>query len=195
MLRFNEIKATQTASAVLRLLGEDTRPQKLVKLLYLIDREALLRWGRPITTDSYILTSSGPAVRHISALLNLCSDEKEAPEKEVLEKEVLGVFWKKFILSNEDAVWLIGLPGRGELSMAEEQLIQKIVYEHGDKSQEELVAFSRKLPECFALPYSSSNMDYRNILIAGGKSSEEISAIDAELAEIAAFDSFFGSKS
>ena len=29
---------------------------KLIKLLYLADREALARWGRPITTDQYVST-------------------------------------------------------------------------------------------------------------------------------------------
>ena len=27
---------------------------KLLKLLYLVDREALLRWGRPVSTDRYV---------------------------------------------------------------------------------------------------------------------------------------------
>ena len=27
---------------------------KLLKLLHLVDREALLRWGRPVSTDRYV---------------------------------------------------------------------------------------------------------------------------------------------
>jgi hypothetical protein len=35
---------------------------KLIKLLYLVDREALLRWGRPVTTDRHVSMPKGPAV-------------------------------------------------------------------------------------------------------------------------------------
>jgi len=33
---------------------------KLIKLLYLADREALLRWGAPITTDRYVSMTMDP---------------------------------------------------------------------------------------------------------------------------------------
>ncbi len=44
---------------------------KLIKLLYLADREALARWGRPITTDSYVSMKHGPV---LSEVLNLITD-------------------------------------------------------------------------------------------------------------------------
>ncbi|MBL0158268.1 MAG: SocA family protein [Bryobacterales bacterium] len=38
---------------------------KLIKLLYLADREALLQWGRPITTDRWVSMDHGPVVSRI----------------------------------------------------------------------------------------------------------------------------------
>ena len=52
-MRFNEKKATQAAARFLRLCKGCMNYMKLIKLLYIADREALLRWGRPITTDAY----------------------------------------------------------------------------------------------------------------------------------------------
>ena len=70
-LRFNEKKATQAAARLLRLRGGRMSYMKLIKLLYLADREALLRWGRPISTDRYVSMDHGPV---LSRVLNLTSD-------------------------------------------------------------------------------------------------------------------------
>jgi hypothetical protein len=51
VLRFNERRATEAAARFLKLRGGKMSYLKLIKLLYLLDREALLRWGRPVTTD------------------------------------------------------------------------------------------------------------------------------------------------
>jgi len=50
---FNEAKATQAAALLLKLRGGRMNYMKLIKLLYLVDRTALIRWGRPVTFDSY----------------------------------------------------------------------------------------------------------------------------------------------
>ena len=43
---------------------------KLIKLLYLADREALLRWGRPITFDAYVSMDRGPVLSSVLDLIN-----------------------------------------------------------------------------------------------------------------------------
>lgn len=43
------------ASLFLEMAGGEMDYRKLMTLLYLADREALLRWGRPITGDDYFL--------------------------------------------------------------------------------------------------------------------------------------------
>src|SRR5579864_4403328 len=68
-LLFNETKATQAAAQLLRLRGGRMSYVKLVKLLYLADREALIRWGRPITTDHYVSMDEGPVVARIYDLI------------------------------------------------------------------------------------------------------------------------------
>src|ERR1700712_384885 len=73
-MRFNEAKATQAAARLLRNRGGRMSYMKLIKLLYLADREALARWGRPITTDSYVSMKHGPV---LSGVLNLITDGED----------------------------------------------------------------------------------------------------------------------
>src|SRR5207249_3792384 len=73
-IRFNERKATQAAAHLLRLRGGSMSYLKLIKLLYLADREALLRWGRPISTDCYMAMDRGPV---LSRVLDLATDGED----------------------------------------------------------------------------------------------------------------------
>ena len=50
-LRFREAKTTQAAARLLTLRGGRMNYMKLLKLLYIVEREALLNWGRPVTAD------------------------------------------------------------------------------------------------------------------------------------------------
>jgi len=45
--KFDERKAAQVAGRLISQGGGEMNYMALLKLLYLIDREALLRWGRP----------------------------------------------------------------------------------------------------------------------------------------------------
>src|SRR3984893_13184309 len=70
-MRFNEAKATQAAVRLLRNRGGRMSYMKLIKLLYLADREALARCGRPITTDTYVSMKHRPV---LSQVLNLITE-------------------------------------------------------------------------------------------------------------------------
>ncbi len=72
-LRFNERKATQAAAHLLKLRGGEMSFMKLINLLYLADRSALLQWVRPITTDSYVSMDRGPV---LSRVLDLATVEE-----------------------------------------------------------------------------------------------------------------------
>lgn len=47
--RFNEAKSAQLAAVILQMRGGTMHYMKLIKLMYLVDREALISWGRPLT--------------------------------------------------------------------------------------------------------------------------------------------------
>ena len=50
--KFDERKAAQVAGRLISQGGGEMNYMALLKLLYLIDREALLRWGKTITGRS-----------------------------------------------------------------------------------------------------------------------------------------------
>ena len=115
MLLFNETKATQAAARLLFLRGGTMSYVKLIKLLYLADREALIRWGRPITTDCYVSLDNGPVV---SRIYDLIRDEPQ-PNSFLI--------WRKFISDPESyEVHVLDDPGSGELSGAEQEVIDQV---------------------------------------------------------------------
>ena len=149
---------------------------KLIKLLYLIDREALLRWGRPVTTDSFVAMDNGPVVSRIYELIR---DEPD-PVGEA------GVYWRKYISEARNyEVVLLGDPGRAELSQGEEKLICEIFKRFGAMSRWELRDYSHALPERTDPNGSAIPISIRDILQAGEKTEAEISETEAEIESLA----------
>jgi uncharacterized phage-associated protein len=182
-LRFNERKATQAAARLLTLRGGKMSYMKLIKLLYLADRAALLRWGRPITTDSYVSMDRGPV---LSRLLDLATDGDSPGESS---------FWARHIADPADySVQLRNDPGADELSSAELSLLDEIFQQHGRKTRWELVELTHRLPEWKNPQGSAIPIQYRDILKAGGKTDLEIAAVEDELEGVALADNLFGAR-
>ncbi len=180
-LRFNERKATQAAAHLLKLRGDQMSYMKLIKLLYLADRAALLRWGRPITTDSYVAMDRGPV---LSRVLDLATNEDVPGRKSV---------WAQHISEPEHyAVRLVTDPGEDELSAAEVDLLDEVFQQHGAKTRWELVDLTHKLPEWKNPQGGAIAIQYRDILKAGGKTEIEIAAVEDELEGVALVENILG---
>jgi len=87
--RFREDKTTQAAARLLKLRGGAMSNCKLITLLYLLDREALLRWGRPVTYDCYYSMPHGPV---LSYTLDLIHGEEAGGS----------TYWSRFIASKSN---------------------------------------------------------------------------------------------
>lgn len=175
---FNERKATQAAAHLVKLRRDRMSYMKLIKLLYLADRTALLRWGRPITTDPYVSMDRGPV---LSRVLDLATDED-------LPGQVSA--WARHITEPEHySVRVRSDPGKDELSMAELQLLDEVFLQHGTKSRWELVDLTHRLPEWKNPQGSAIPIQYRDILRAGGKTDLEIAAVEDELEGVALIES------
>ena len=170
MLLFNEAKATQAAARILRLRGGNMSYVKLIKLLYLADREALIRWGYPITTDCFVSMDIGPVVSRIYDLIR-----DEPPPGSIL-------FWRKFISDAENyEVRLLSDPGSSELSGPEQKLIDEVFLQHGRHRRWTVVDYSRSLPEWTHPDGGALPIHYRDILKAADKTESEISAVEEAL--------------
>jgi len=67
---FDEKKATQAAALLIKLNGGSLNYMKLIKLLYLADRESLNRWNTPITKDKYFSMDKGPILSKVLDNIN-----------------------------------------------------------------------------------------------------------------------------
>ena len=172
--KFDEKKTTQLAALLLSLKGSSSSQMhyiKLIKLLYLIDREALLKWGRPVTYDNYVSMNKGPI---LSRTLNLITDE-QMPGQES--------YWLKYISEPHNyEVVLKSNPGQKELSDAEIDLAKKVFEKFGKMDRWQLIDFvMHQLPEWEDPRGSAIPIEYKDILRAGGKTPQEMNAILNEL--------------
>ena len=162
---FNERKTTQIASLLLSMNGGKMNYMKLIKLLYIIDRKALLEWGFPLTFDKYVSMPKGPV---LSNTYNLIMEGVQNKEES---------YWYSFISEpSYYSVELIAEPNDVELSIAEIELITKIDSEYKDKDQWEMVDIVHELPEWIDPEGSSIPINYKDILREAGKTASEIAS-------------------
>ena len=172
-LTFNEQKATEAAGRLLERAGQ-LDVMKLVRMLYLADREAILRWGRAITTDCYLFMKHGPVLIQISSLITEGDDPRLEPS-----------IWSAHITRpREGAVALQGPLDYRQLSNGELEVLDGIVRQHGARTPWELVDLTRSLPEWQDPHGSVITFDIQDILAAHGRSRPHAPAAETELEEV-----------
>src|ERR1039458_10342675 len=76
---FDERKAAQAAALLLSRHGGHLNYMKLIKLLYLADRRALIARGLSITGDRMVAMKNGPVLSAILDLINWGSTDEQSP--------------------------------------------------------------------------------------------------------------------
>jgi len=171
--KFDERKAMQAAGRLITQGGGEMNYMALIKLLYLIDRQALLRWGKPITGDKIVAMKRGPV---LSRIFDLVSQKKQALPKSA---------WHSLIPRPEPYVYTVrfsGGPDTSALSEAEVALIDEVFAQHRSMTEDQLVELTHKLPEWRDPSKTSSPIPFETILKAGKKHNSEIHAIAREAA-------------
>ncbi|MEP6495255.1 MAG: Panacea domain-containing protein [bacterium] len=172
-LRYRQERATQAAARLLQLRGGTMAYMKLLKLLYLADRKALLEHGRPITYDRYVSMDQGPV---LSQTYNLIVAE-ETPDRPT--------YWRRYISEPEHyEVRLIGEAPTGELSKAQEAILDEVFREFGHLGRWALVDLCHTLPEWVDPQGSSIPISIGDVLRGAGLEADAVAAIEeAFLAE------------
>lgn len=173
---FQERRATQVAARLLTKEGGAIDILKLVKLVYLVDRESLIQFGRPVTFDRFYSMPHGPVVSSTLDCIN-ATDEVDAP------------YWLRHISQRDgNAVRLVTDPGTDELSPATESLIEEVYAGWGRYSGWQLRNKTHELPE-WRDPGESKRtpLKYRDVLEAAGWPKEDIEAAYADLKAEASF--------
>lgn len=176
--QFREDKTTQVVVFLLGLRGGKMHYLKLIKLLYIIDRKALLQWGRPVTFDSYFSMDKGPV---LSKTYDLIIEGVESDESS---------YWHQHI--NHPSDYSVSLKNHCEpddLSDAEIKLVENVFEEFGHSNRWALVKITHELfPEWKDPEGSATPISHEDILRAGGKSASEISSIKHDLNSLALID-------
>jgi uncharacterized phage-associated protein len=154
---------------------------KLIKLLYLMDREALKRWGRPITFDWYYSMPHGPVLSFTLDRINEGADDDSYWSRFIGERKNHEVKLRDHVVCPND-----------QLSPAEEELIGEIFQEFGHKTRWQLRDLTHLLPEWQDPKGSRAPIEYADILRVEGFSPEEIREVEADLEESSLADALFG---
>lgn len=180
--RFREDKATQAAARLLKLRGGRMSHLKLVKLLYLVERESLTRLGLPLTYDAYASLPHGPV---LSATLDRINSAEY----------YRGGYWDRHIAPKSGHTVSLRDPDHvpgDQLSPAEEALIDEVFQRYGHLPRWELVEVTHRLPEWTDPRGSSLPIEPADILRNEGYSEEEIAQLEAEWDELAYAQALFG---
>jgi uncharacterized phage-associated protein len=166
-MRFDEQKVTEAASLLLQRRGGRMHYIKLLKLLYIADREAFAAWGIPVSNDNYVAMDQGPV---LSQTYNLVKEG--------------GRFWSEYISASfgDYEIQLTGdVPPNRKLSRAEEDMLHRVFEQYGHLNRWDLVDLVHKFPEWHDPHGSSIPIKVEEILQALEEPAENIKAIIAEL--------------
>ena len=167
-LRFREDRTTQAAARLLKLHGAQMPYLKLIKLLYLADRKALLELGRPISHDLFVSMPHGPV---LSRTYDLILGEPEGDS-----------YWRRFISAPENyEVQLLGEAPNDQLSPAEETILDSVFHQFGWMDKWALRDYTHRLPEYHDPHGSSVPIEIRDILLSQGVSEDDTNAILEEI--------------
>ena len=112
LFRFQLDKTVQAAGVLLSLDGDRMGYIRLLKLLYLADRELLAETGRPLTGDSGVAMKHGPVLSRVYDHI-----KGVAPT---------GSLWDAHLRTENYSVMLASDPGRGKLSKGEVEKLHDV---------------------------------------------------------------------
>ncbi|PWC18100.1 Panacea domain-containing protein [Brenneria corticis] len=186
MNMFSENKTAQMAGYLLLKRGGRMAYIKLMKLLYLADREYMLTYGYSMTGDRAVSMDNGPVLSKTYDLLKSGSPQEESP-------------WSEWIAGEKDYEVSIKKQVRGldddeafdELSRADLRILDKVFSEFGGYKRFELCDLTHKMCAEWQNPHGSSvPISPKDIFMAGGKTEEEADALIERMRERNAVQEF-----
>ena len=171
-LRFKHERATQAAAWLLQRRGGRMSYMKLLKLMYLADRQALLAFGRPITYDRYVSMTHGPVLSQTYDLMVAEESPNEPPS-----------YWRSLISGpeNYEVSLRVANPPHDQLSPAQERVLDDVFREYGTLTRWQIVALVHTLPEWRDPHGSSIPISLRELLAAGGVDESDAAEIEAAM--------------
>ena len=162
---FDERKAGQAAAWLLRRYGEPMEAERLIMLLYLVDRQAFIESGYPLTGDDFVSAAEGPTLRALSCLV-------------LGNEETTGNDWRTYVQRvGSDRLTHTGVEDVGTLSERDCQRLGEALDKHHSMSCLRMSKNIRRLPEWQAPPETVRPIDPTVMLRNAGYSSDEIDEV------------------
>lgn len=182
---FTARKVAQMAAVIAKTQGGTINVLKLVKLLYLADREALGRYGFPISFDNVVAMPHGPV---LSKTLDLINGFVDGPT---------GAQWDEWIGDREDHNVTsrrdFSRADLDELSDADLEVISDVIAQFGKWDQWTLRDYTHGLKEWRDPNGSRVAIPDEEILIALGRGAKEAAALAHEIQTQREFDRILSS--
>jgi uncharacterized phage-associated protein len=176
--RFNILKAIEAAGVLLR--EEPSRRMsriRLLKLLYIADRESLQKTGRPITGDRVVSMQLGPVLSELYDCIKGTACHLQT--------------WERFFRSEGHEVEMLEPPPTDDLCRYEIETLQHVFSQWRDKDEWEIVKATHAFPEWRDPGDTSEPIAFEDILKAVGWSEDQAKRILQEAASQAGTDRFF----
>ncbi|MGE3856753.1 MAG: Panacea domain-containing protein [Dehalococcoidia bacterium] len=176
---FNERKTAQAAALLLREAGGSMPYIKLMKLLYLADRQSLIETGYPITGDRLLSMDRGPVLSRVLDFITWGRFDAGAP-------------WPQYVTPRDGYdVRAAGQAETDELSEYEMDVLREVTAKFGHFDRWRLVDLTHELPEWVNPSGSAIEIDVGVILRDAGRSDEEIAEIASQTEAIRLFRSAY----
>lgn len=166
----NDKKATDAVSRLLNQSGGEAEYLRVIKLVYLADRDSIVRRGVPIVGGRYFSMRCGPTVGEV---MNFAKRTLPADG------------WPEHISPMYGYTLKLTAPSSyGSLSQSEIDILDGIVEEHASRSTTDLVKWCHQYcPEYERVYWGRKNIEVESILRAGGKTADKIHRVVSEAAE------------
>lgn len=172
---YDEEKTAQMAGYLLKKHDGIMPYLKLMKLLYLADRQSMLEYGDSMTGDSFVSMRMGPV---LSNTYNRICEDSDIP-----------TFWSDWIKDEADKE--VSLRKRDVkdsdfdlLSKADEKILDGVFAKFGHYHKYELVNVVHRICREWENPgWTSVPIDSRDIFLAGGLSDTEADELAARMKE------------
>ena len=176
--RFEQLRATQAAALVTRVAGADGRINytKLLKIMYLADRQSLIESGSTITGDRVFNMKNG----HVLSEVYDCVKASPSHEHQI---------WSRYFRKDGYDVVLHGDPSTSKLSDFDTDVLTALALKYKGHSWQQLVEVVHALKEWNEPEDGGADLlPYEAILRAEGFSEEDVQAYQHQNAAIVAFD-------
>lgn len=181
-LVFDFDKTIQAVGVLLRQAGptQTANYMRLLKLLYIADRESIRETGRSITGDRVVAMARGPVLSHV---LDLIKDQDARSSQ-----------WRQFIQTRDYHICLVSDPGNDQLCRYEVDKLREVWDRYRGKDEWDMVQVTHEFSEWMKndpSPLLSRPIPLADIVEAVGRK-DDLDKIEKTTAESAAFDRMFG---